>query len=232
MTDYKITGDITVDGVGGNFGTLALSTPTDELAIVPSAATSSSIVLTLPPNTGNDEEALTTDGTGTLTWGTVPNTGAFKCWMFTIPTAQTTSSGSFNAGGWRTRSLTMVKSYPAGATELQLGVSPALAGEIRIIDGTYYCEGYVSAFDVESHISRLRIVFGATAVLGTTSFSTLTQTVSILNGVFRITGGASPKRLRLQQRCTVSKATVGFGTDAASLGPTYTPVLLTIFKFG
>ena len=223
MSGQSITGDITIEGVGGNFGSLVVSTTTDDVEIVPDATTSSSITLTLPPNIGVDEEALTTDGTGVLTWGAVPNTGSMKCWICTRQLAA--SDVAFNSGAWRSRAFTDVVSYTSGDTDVQLGVAPAGAGELLIADGIYYMEGAGYGVNVNGHMARVN-VSGLGTVSGTSTYSDLTQSPSMISGFLEITGG--PRVLTFEQRCTSSG---NFSAFSGALGPTYTPLFLTLTKF-
>lgn len=181
MAGQNITGDILIEGTGGAFGSVILSTTTEDVELVPDPATASSIVLTLPPNVGTEEEALTTDGAGILTWDTIPNTGNFKCWVCSIPLPASTSAGSFTSGAWRTRSITNMVSYPPGDTDVQLGVSPAATGQLLIQPGVYILDGAATAANVDGHSSRL--ASGSTPLfVGTSAYSDQAGTASTMNG--------------------------------------------------
>ena len=223
MSGQSITGDITIEGVGGSFGSLVVSTTTDDVEIVPDATTPSSITLTLPPNVGVDNDALTTDGAGVLTWGAVPNTSSMKCWVCTRQLAA--SDVAFNSGAWRSRAFTNVVSYPPGDTDVQLGAAPAGAGQLLLADGVYYIEGAGYGVNVNGHISRVN-VSGLGTVSGTSTFVDVAQSPSVILGFLEITGG--PRVLTFEQRCTSSG---NFSAFSGSLGPTYTPLFLTLTKF-
>lgn len=222
MATYNISGATTVEGVGGAFGSLSLSTATNQLNIVPDSGTAVDTTLTLPSALGSQGDVLTTDGAGTLTWSALPNPYQVKCWIVTISLANNVQSGTFTSGSWVTRVPTNIVSYPPGDTDVQISGSG-----LDIVAGTYRCEGRFTSYAVGPNMARVRDTGGATTLISGQSSSSTNSSTSELYGFIET---AVPISIELQQRCTTTIVSTGFGFNDAFLGATYTPVSFTMIK--
>lgn len=139
--------------------------------------------------------------------------------------ANTTQGGTFTAGAFRTRDLNTVK------TNTIAGASLA-SNQITLPAGTYFMQGYPTAFRTNGNISRIYNVTDSTEVaLGqnNTSGDTFTsQSPSNVTCIVTITG---TKVFELQHKCQTTAATIGFGIRA-ECGTTEIYSEILIWKVG
>ena len=223
MTTYTIDGDTRVEGTGGSFGSIVLSTTSEDVVIVPNPTTVTDTTLTLPTTIGAQGEVLTTDGSGTLTWTVPTNPFTFKCWVLTIQLPSSTQTGSFTSGSWITRVPTTIISYPPGDTDVQLNGS-----NIDLAAGTYFCEGNFCSAAVQSTMAR--VIDANSLVTLISGQSGRVFSVSLSNRLDGYIEAGAPISIVLQQRCSLTNNVTGFGINDAVLGPTYTPLSFSLIK--
>lgn len=130
-----------------------------------------------------------------------------------------TAGGTFNSGAWRQRTLN---------TEVTDEITSTLSSNtFTLPNGTYWIEAEVPASDVAGHIARLYNVTDAAAVLYGTSARANTQadnTPSLIRGRFTVAGG--PDTFQIEDYCTSTSATTGFGypITIAGISERYTDV--------
>ena len=138
--------------------------------------------------------------------------------------AATTQGGTFTNGAWRTRDLNTVK------TNTITGASLA-SNQITLPAGTYFIQGYPTAFRVEGNISRIYNITDSSQVsLGTNMHcsGTGSQTSSTVSCIVTITG---TKVFELQHYAQTTVASVGFGIrNETGVGEVYSEIL--IWKVG
>lgn len=148
----------------------------------------------------------------------------------TLAIVSTAASGTFTQGDWRTR----IPNTITGNAGLVDTSTTASDGIFTLFQGLYNIDARASAFEVQDHICRLDVVDpvsigtlpgqGTDAPLGVTfnSFTTLKSTLFV----------RQPTRVRFQQRCQTTRATVGFGLNIGGVfGTSSVYVSITLTKF-
>jgi hypothetical protein len=119
--------------------------------------------------------------------------------------AANTDGGTFTSGADRTRTLN------TAVTNTITGASLA-SNQVTLPAGTYIVVASVPGFEVESHRAWLyNITAAATTLLGSSEFSAHTSSNSNIYGVFTVAGATV---FEIRHRCSVTKATDGFGAAA------------------
>lgn len=116
------------------------------------------------------------------------------------------AGGTFTSGAWQTRELnTTVSNAITGAS--------LAANQVTLPAGTYYVNGYASAYNVDGHKTQLYNVTGAANLLLGTTASAFTgvQNLSHVTGIITLAGVTV---IELRHRCTNTTATNGFGVAA------------------
>lgn len=120
----------------------------------------------------------------------------------------TTNGGTFTSGAYRTRDLTTISSDTTSSISLT-------SNTITLPAGTYRVRARCPGFSVTQHKARLyNVTDSAVLLVGSAAYNSTTngdQTDSIITG--RITLAAQ-KDVRLEHRCTTTKATDGFGATS------------------
>lgn len=124
------------------------------------------------------------------------------------------TSGTFTAGDWRTRDLTVIAHDDTGQVSLN-------SNQFTLPAGTYVCNAKAPAETVRQHTARLQnITDGTTTLPGSTgldnevSGSLRTAGYSFITGTFTI---SAPKTFELQHQGRDTRATTGFGVRGGSL---------------
>ena len=175
---------------------------------------SSNYSLFLPGTLGASGASLVTTGGGTLGWAsTAPS-------VIIVADEKTsgTDGGTCTSGSWVTRTLNTTRANSISGASLAADV-------ITLPAGTYEVDLLAPAHQVNMHQARLYNVTGAAVlVLGSSENSGATDstlTSSRILGRFTLTATSN---LRLEHRCSTTKATNGFGistgwdTEVYSLG--------------
>jgi len=135
--------------------------------------------------------------------------------------AASTAGGTFTSGAWQTRTLNTL--------EGDVSFISLSANQIVLQPGTYHIEASAPAFKIDNHVIKLRNITDAVdTIIGAVSYADAASNVqnnSLLNGTFTI---ASAKTFETQHRCTVTRASNGFGA-AGNVGVSeiYATVKLT-----
>lgn len=121
-----------------------------------------------------------------------------------------TNGGTFNAGAWRTRDLTL-EVWDTG------GHAGLASNQITLQPGTYECRISAPAYKVGQHKIKLRnITDGADEIIGSSEVTVIVgavQTRSFLSGRFVITAA---KTFEVQHWGTVNAANTGFGAPVTA----------------
>jgi hypothetical protein len=130
--------------------------------------------------------------------------------IFNETQASGTAGGTFTSGSYvkRTLNTTVVNNITSCTLTSSVISLPA---------GTYQVFSTAPAFQVTSHQTRLRNTTDSTDIqFGSTEYSSsvgvYTQSNSILQTVFTLT---ATKNIELQHRCLDTRASYGFGAEAA-----------------
>ena len=118
-----------------------------------------------------------------------------------------TDGGTFTSGSWQTRDLTQSAGNLTGAS--------LSSNVITLPAGTYYVEGWASAWQVDLHQTRVRATSGdtGTKVIGSSenhAGAAQSSTKSDFEGVFTL---SQESDIELQHQCSTTKATIGYGND-------------------
>ena len=120
-----------------------------------------------------------------------------------------TAGGSATAGSFQTRTLNTVMTNEISGASLA-------SNQITLPSGTYYINGWCSAFQCQEHKAKLRNVTDSSdTVLGTSEFSASSYegfTTSKIIGRFTI---SAQKVFELQHRVGATKTTNGFGIPSS-----------------
>lgn len=127
--------------------------------------------------------------------------------------AEGVNGGSFTNNAWRTRDLNTEEYDPAGLATIS-------ANQITLIAGTYRCDIWVPAYNVNRHRARLRnVTDGANVLMGSSGMnagpSGFTSNYARISGVFTI---AASKALEIQHICQTTSNTYGFGVSLGDGG--------------
>ena len=185
---------------------------------VPAAA--GSHTLTLPDGGGSSGQYLQTNGSGTLSWQTVPNNGFESYAIIGDQKTAGTDGGTFTSGDWRTRDLNTEFADPDGIVSIS-------SNQFTLQAGTYKIEWRAPAVGVNHNQSRLYNTTDA-SVDGLGSSMYAYNSGSFITGTFfsmgsvRITITAA-KTFEIQHRCGNTQTTNGFG-----IGPSYTNEIYTV----
>lgn len=118
-------------------------------------------------------------------------------------------SGTFTAGGWRTRTLNTENNDTGNIVTLS-------SNQFTLAAGTYTVRALAAAYAVEAHQIRLQnITDGSTAILGVIEYCrnpSLVQSTAQLAGQFTI---SNPKTFELQHYCGNTVNNEGFGVAAS-----------------
>lgn len=125
--------------------------------------------------------------------------------------ASGTNGGGFTSGAWQIRDLNTVLINEIQGAALSVNTITGLKA------GVYEVDGSAPAFTVHNHQARLYDVTGATVLLfGTTEWTLASGitavTRSLLRGRFTLSATST---LRLEHRCTTTRAADGFGPSAS-----------------
>lgn len=116
--------------------------------------------------------------------------------------ASGTAGGTFTAGAWQTRTLNTTVTDTIGST--------LTSNQFTLPAGTYYFEAICPTLNTNSSQARLQNITDATTTL--LGINCVTGTTAggfgFVNGQFTITG---TKTFELQNRCSITRATDGFG---------------------
>ena len=117
--------------------------------------------------------------------------------------AQNTGGGTFTSGAWRTRELNTESFDPDG-------IGTLASNQVTLLAGTYIITARAPAANVNRHQCRLQnitagttIAFGASVFVGTASGGDSVVTARVVLAV--------TTAIELQNRCSVTVATSGFG---------------------
>ena len=213
------------------FGQIYLCNATSAaiIATLPSAATagngfkvafkktdSSANAVTLTPNGGDTIDGATTyalssqyafvfivsDGTN---WQTIVKSSSATTNAFLHLQDQKssgTAGGTFTSGAWQTRTLNTEVTDTIGST--------LASNQFTLPAGTYYFEAICPTLNTNSSQARLQnITDAATTLLGVNCVTgTTAGGFAFVNGQFTIGG---TKTFELQNRCSTTRATDGFG---------------------
>ena len=113
-----------------------------------------------------------------------------------------TNGGTFTSGAWQTRTLNTEVADTIGST--------LSSNQFTLPAGTYYFEAICPTLNTNSSQARLQNITDATTVLlGINNVTGATAGgVAFVNGLFTIAG---TKTFELQHRCSLTRATDGFG---------------------
>jgi len=119
--------------------------------------------------------------------------------------ANNTNGGTFNAGAWRTRDLTVEVTDEGSHATLA-------ANQVSLVAGTYVCRASAPAYKVGQHKIKLRnVTDGSDTLIGSSEVTVNADAVatrSMLAGMFSIT---DTKAFELQHWGTVNVNNTGFG---------------------
>ena len=204
---------------GSTSGSVTLEAPAD------TSPTGTDITLTLPTTDGDNGQYLQTNGSGTLSWQTVPNNGFESYAVIADQKASGTGGGTFTNGAWRTRDLNTEISDADGIVSIS-------SNQFTLGAGNYLIRWQCPALRIERHISRLQDITN-TATVGTGSSSYTDASTSLANSVsfgaarVSITGDTV---YEVQNICFTSRADFGFGLAVSLDSTTETYTIVEIFK--
>ena len=187
----------------------------------PAAAGSNTLVL--PDGNGTSGQYLQTDGSGGLSWQTV-TPAAFESYaIIADQKAAGTDGGTFTSGSWQTRGLNTELADPDSIVSIT-------ANQFTLGAGSYLIKASAPGYLVNFHQVRLyNVTDTATAIVGrqTYEYSLVEQpNTSDLIGRITIT---DTKVFELQHRCSLTKATNGFGIGV-DLGEVNLFAMVEIYK--
>lgn len=166
-----------------------------------------------------DGHVATADGAGGVDWEAPPAPGFYDAYVCVRDKkAQNTDGGTFTAAAWRTRDINDEQADTAGICDIA-------SNQITLAAGTYRCLICVPAYAVDHRQTRLYNTTGAALVLlGTTgiawdTYAVYQQSFSFIRGRFTI---AAAQALEIQDYCSATKATDGFGRAANISDEIYT----------
>ena len=212
MSGYPITSPIEINGTPVDPAQLNLNNNSDSIQISAPASLSTTYSIVLPNSLGSSGQALILSGGSNTTWGAASNANV---WIVKDVKAPGTDGGTFTSGAWRTRVLNNIDKPTGTGTEVQVGVAPAGANQLRIEDGEYQIEASVPAEAVALHQSRFRNISDSTTEIAgscmiATSFLAQVSNISVISGTFTVSSG--PKVYEIQHQCSATNAVDGFGS--------------------
>ena len=221
-SDFPLSSPIEIGGTPLNPGEVNFSDGTNSVQVKAPTSLTGTVNFTLPDSNGTSGQVLKWPSSGdTLIWGDEGGTGGnTNLWFISDIKPSGTDGGTFTAGAWQTRDLNTLNKPSGVGTEIQIGVAPASANQLRIEDGLYRITVRAPAFGVLSHITRLQnITDGTTELLGTVRESqpaiftaAASTSISTIDDTFVVSSG--PKVYEIQHQCGTTNATDGYGVAA------------------
>jgi hypothetical protein len=154
------------------------------------------------------------DGAGSGAWTATSTFNPFSNALLHVRDEKPsgTSGGTFTSGSYQTRTLNTTKTNEISGASLA-------SNQITLPAGTYWCEASAMASLVNTHKAKLYNVTDASDILiGTSGYNSQTAAYaydrSFVTGRFTL---AASKVIELRHRCSVTRATDGFGV-AVSFG--------------
>jgi len=159
----------------------------------------------IPANDGTSGQYLQTDGTGGLSWQTVPNNGFESYAIIADEKAYNVRGGTFTSGAWRTRDLNTEIADPDGIVSIS-------SNEFTLAAGSYLIKWSAVAFRVHNHQTRLYDVTGTAQIQpGSSGLSGSADTMNNpSSGSARVTISAN-NTYRIEHRCNTTSTNQGFG---------------------
>jgi hypothetical protein len=189
---------------------------------VPAAA--GSHTLTLPDGGGSSGQYLQTNGSGGLSWQTVPNNGFASYAVIADQKASGTYSGTFTNLAWRTRDLNTELFDPDGIVTIS-------SNQFTLQAGTYLIKWHAPAYKVDAHRSALYDITGSAFIeYSMSSYANNSGNVQhVASGSVLVTIAAA-NTYEIQHYCSTTSVTVGFGATAAGYGDAETYTMVEIYK--
>lgn len=167
------------------------------------------------------------NGAGSGTWTALAGVaGAFgnRLLIASYTLASGSNGGTFTAGSYQTTALNTLELNEISGASLT-------SNQITLPSGTYFAVWETTGYGVEAHTSRLRnVTDGTTLIKGTSNYSKVGAASNLTSGAGRFTLGGT-KAIELQQYCTQTYATYGFGLANGS-GENELYARILIWKIG
>ena len=188
---------------------------------VPAAA--GSHTLTLPDSGGSSGQYLQTNGTGTLSWQTVPNNGFESYAIIADQKTNGTDGGTFTSGAWRTRDLNTELADPDGIVTIS-------SNQFTLQAGSYLIKWRCPVYRVALHRSALYDITN-TAFIEYSINAYADGSGNVGNessGSARVVITAATT-YEIQHRCSATSTTLGMGVQN-SFGDVETYAVVEIYK--
>ena len=168
-------------------------------------AAAGSNTLTLPDGNGTSGQYLQTDGSGGLSWQTVPNNGFESYAIINDTKSSSSNGGTFTSGDWRTRDLNTEVSDADGIVTIA-------SNQFTLGAGSYLIRWSAPAYYVQGHQSRLFDITNTAEIqVGSSEYCGDLYNVSNRSfGAARVTIVANTV-YEIQHRCVNTQSTYGFG---------------------
>jgi hypothetical protein len=165
---------------------------------------------------------LQTDGAGNVTWVAPPSALFSGYALFADQKAQNTAGGTFTQDVWQTRDLN-TSIANTDTTNIVLGTN-----QFTLLAGSYLIKWSAPASMCDRNQTRLYDITGAAVLeVGSSAYNYPNHptylTVGPSSGFARITPGSS-NIYRIEHRCSLTKATDGFGLASNVAAEQYTMV--------
>ena len=174
--------------------------------------------LTLPDGNGTSGQYLQTNGSGGLSWQTVPNNGFESYAVIADQKTLGTDGGTFTSGDWRTRDLNTELFDPDGIVSIS-------SNQFTLGAGTYFITFSAPAHVANRHNARLYDVTNSSVeATGTSAIAANASGVNNTSfGFGRVTITANTT-YEIQHQCQTTVPTNGFGVGCDHTTETYTVV--------
>ena len=177
---------------------------------------------TLPTADGSNGQALQTNGSGTLSFGSA---GLFSSYAILADVkANSTNGGTFTAGAWRTRDLNTEIADPDGIVSIS-------SNQFTLAAGSYLIKARCPAFNTNAHQTRLYNESDTNVEqVGTISFVNANSGHVVTDSfcLARVTISGS-KTFEIQHYAAITSATYGFGVSG-NMGNSMIYTTVEIYK--
>jgi hypothetical protein len=199
---------------GSSSGYVELDVPAD----------AGSHTLTLPDGGGSSGQYLQTNGSGALSWQTVPNNGFESYAVIADQKTNSTNSGSFTSGAWRTRDLNTELLDPDGIVTIS-------SNQFTLQAGSYLIRWHTPAYQVDSHRSGLYDVTGTAFIeYSINAYANSANNVgNVASGFGRVTITAA-NTYEIRHQAYTTSNNVGFGAGSVGYGDAEIFTVVEIYK--
>ena len=207
-----MTGKIKLVHSGGN--AVSIAVPTSN----PSA---SEVEFKLPQTDGSSGQAIVTDSSGNLSFA---NKGKFASYAILADVkSDTTDSGSFTSGAWRTRDLNTEIADADGIVSIS-------SNQFTLQAGTYLIEVQATAYRVNRNMVKLyNVTDSADTAFGSSMYANTGYNGGNISYLSARTTISAAKTFEIRHQCQTSNGTHGFG-QSADFGNNELYLIVKIFK--